>query len=197
MGLNVDAEEADRLGLSLRVIEEVLTDPGLADWDGFGVVVQAYGRRAPEVIDELYETARRLDRRIMVQLVKGAYWDTEIKHTQVQGLTDFPVFTRKAATDVSYLANARKLLASTDRIYPQFATHNAHTVAAILEMAQQHRPLHLRVSAVAWHGRGAARHRARRGGHTMPHLRAGWSAPRSPRLSCAPASRERRDYRHL
>ena len=138
MGLNVDAEEADRLGLSLKVIEEVLTDPELADWDGFGVVVQAYGRRAPEVIDGLYETAQRLDRRIMVRLVKGAYWDTEIKHTQVQGLTDFPVFTRKAATDVSYLANARKLLARTDRIYPQFATHNAHTVAAILEMAQQH-----------------------------------------------------------
>jgi hypothetical protein len=101
MGLNIDAEEADRLGLSLKVIEAVLDDPELAGWDGFGVVVQAYGRRAPEVLDGLYELAQRLDRRIMVRLVKGAYWDTEIKHAQVEGLTDFPVYTRKAATDVS------------------------------------------------------------------------------------------------
>ncbi len=135
MGFNIDAEEADRLGLSLRVIETVLADPELAGWDGFGVVVQAYGRRAPDVIDGLYEMATRLDRRIMVRLVKGAYWDTEIKHAQVEGLRDFPVFTRKSATDVSYIANARKLLGLTDRIYPQFATHNAHTVAAVLDMA--------------------------------------------------------------
>ena len=135
MGLNIDAEEADRLGLSLKVIEAVLADPALDGWDGFGVVVQAYGRRAGEVIDGLHEMAKRYDRRIMVRLVKGAYWDTEVKHAQVEGLMDFPVFTRKAATDVSYLANARKLLGMTDRIYPQFATHNAHTVAAVLEMA--------------------------------------------------------------
>ncbi len=138
MGLNIDAEEADRLGLSLKVIEAVLADTALAGWDGFGVVVQAYGRRAPDVIDGLYEMAQRLDRRLMVRLVKGAYWDTEIKHAQVEGLEDFPVFTRKAATDVSYLGNARKLLKLTDRLYPQFATHNAHTVAAILEMAAGH-----------------------------------------------------------
>ncbi|MEO3427422.1 bifunctional proline dehydrogenase/L-glutamate gamma-semialdehyde dehydrogenase PutA [Pelagibius sp. CAU 1746] len=136
MGLNIDAEEADRLGLSLKVIEAVLADPALAGWDGFGVVVQAYGRRAPDVIDGLYDMAQRHDRRLMVRLVKGAYWDTEIKHAQVEGLADFPVFTRKAATDVSYLGNARKLLKLTDRLYPQFATHNAHTVAAILEMAK-------------------------------------------------------------
>ena len=136
MGLNIDAEEADRLALSLKVIEAVLQDPELDGWDGFGVVVQAYGRRAPDVIDGVYEMAQRYDRRIMVRLVKGAYWDTEIKHAQVEGLTDFPVFTRKAATDVSYLGNARKLLGMTDRLYPQFATHNAHTVAAILEMAK-------------------------------------------------------------
>ncbi|MYM54697.1 bifunctional proline dehydrogenase/L-glutamate gamma-semialdehyde dehydrogenase PutA [Thalassovita mangrovi] len=135
MGFNIDAEEADRLGLSLKVIETVLADPELTGWDGFGVVVQAYGRRAPDVIDGLYEMAEKLDRRIMVRLVKGAYWDTEIKHTQVEGLRDFPVFTRKSATDVSYIANARKLLGLTDRIYPQFATHNAHTVAAVLDMA--------------------------------------------------------------
>ncbi len=136
MGLNVDAEEADRLGLSLKVIEAVLADPQLAGWEGFGVVVQAYGRRAGEVIDGLYEMAQRNDRRLMVRLVKGAYWDTEVKRAQVEGLSDFPVFTRKAASDVSYLAHARTLLGLTDRIYPQFATHNAHTVAAILHMAR-------------------------------------------------------------
>ncbi len=136
MGLNIDAEEADRLGLSLKVIEAVLADPTLAGWDGFGVVVQAYGRRAGDVIDGLCEMAARYDRRLMVRLVKGAYWDTEIKHAQVEGLDGFPVFTRKPATDASYLAHARTLLAATDRLYPQFATHNAHTVAAVLEMAK-------------------------------------------------------------
>ena len=135
LGFNIDAEEADRLSLSLEVIEAVLSDPSLAGWDGFGVVVQAYGRRAGAVIDWLYAMAGRLDRRIMVRLVKGAYWDGEVKRAQVLGLASFPVFTRKAATDVSYIANARRLLGMTDRIYPQFATHNAHTVAAILEMA--------------------------------------------------------------
>ena len=133
LGFNVDAEEADRLTLSLAVIEAVLSDEALAGWDGFGVVVQAYGRRAGAVIDRLYGLAARLDRRIMVRLVKGAYWDAEVKRAQVLGLASFPVFTRKQATDVSYIANARKLLGMTDRIYPQFATHNAHTVAAILD----------------------------------------------------------------
>ncbi|MDE3121853.1 MAG: bifunctional proline dehydrogenase/L-glutamate gamma-semialdehyde dehydrogenase PutA, partial [Paracoccaceae bacterium] len=135
LGFNIDAEEADRLTLSLEVIEAVLSDPSLKGWDGFGVVVQAYGRRAGLAIDWLHALAERLDRRIMVRLVKGAYWDTEVKRAQVMGLDSFPVFTRKTATDVSYIANARKLLGMTDRIYPQFATHNAHTVAAILEMA--------------------------------------------------------------
>ncbi len=136
MGFNIDAEEADRLALSMEVIEAVLSDPALAGWDGFGVVVQAYGRRAGDVIDGLHDMATRMDRRIMVRLVKGAYWDTEIKHAQVAGLRDFPVFTRKSATDVSYIALVRKLLTMTDRIYPQFATHNAHSVAAVLEMAR-------------------------------------------------------------
>ncbi len=135
LGFNIDAEEADRLALSCRVIEAVLEDPSLAGWDGFGVVVQAYGRRAGAVIDWLYATATRLDRRIMVRLVKGAYWDAEVKRAQVLGLDSFPVFTRKQATDVSYIANAKKLLGMTDRIYPQFATHNAHTVAAVLALA--------------------------------------------------------------
>ncbi|MFD1694004.1 bifunctional proline dehydrogenase/L-glutamate gamma-semialdehyde dehydrogenase PutA [Roseibium aestuarii] len=136
MNLNVDAEEADRLVLSLQVMERVLEDEGLAGWDGFGVVVQAYSRRAGAVLDWLHETATRLDRRITVRLVKGAYWDAEVKHAQVEGLPDFPVFTRKAYSDVSYIANARKLLAMTDRIYPQFATHNAHTMAAVLHLAR-------------------------------------------------------------
>ncbi len=135
MGFNIDAEEADRLTLSLRVIEAVLADPALAGWDGFGVVVQAYGRRAAATLDWLHALAVKLDRRIMVRLVKGAYWDAEVKRAQVLGLADFPVLSRKAATDVSHIANAARLLAMTDRIYPQFATHNAHTVAAILEMA--------------------------------------------------------------
>ncbi|RME18654.1 MAG: bifunctional proline dehydrogenase/L-glutamate gamma-semialdehyde dehydrogenase PutA, partial [Alphaproteobacteria bacterium] len=136
MGLNVDAEEADRLGLSLAVIEAVMADPELSGWEGFGVVVQAYGRRAGEVIDGVHEMALKHRRRVMVRLVKGAYWDSEIKHAQVEGLADFPVFTRKAASDVSYIALARKLLGLTEEIYPQFATHNAHTVAAVLEMAR-------------------------------------------------------------
>ncbi len=136
MGLNVDAEEADRLSLSLEVIEAVVSDPSLAGWDGFGVVVQAYGPRTGLAIDALYRMATQYDRRFMVRLVKGAYWDTEIKRAQVEGMDGFPVYTSKALTDVSYIANARKLLGMTDRIYPQFATHNAHTVSAILHMAE-------------------------------------------------------------
>ncbi|WP_425072958.1 bifunctional proline dehydrogenase/L-glutamate gamma-semialdehyde dehydrogenase PutA [Sagittula sp. S175] len=136
IGLNIDAEEADRLSLSLDIIEKTLETPSLRGWDGFGVVVQAYGPRAGAVIDWLHATAERLNRRIMVRLVKGAYWDSEIKKAQVMGLDAFPVFTAKSITDVSYIANARKLLSMTDRIYPQFATHNAHTAAAILHMAR-------------------------------------------------------------
>ena len=135
IGLNIDAEEADRLELSLDVIDAVLSDTKLAVWDGFGIVVQAYGLRAAKVIDHVYSTAQRLDRRVMVRLVKGAYWDTEIKRGQVDGLDRFPVFTSKAATDVCFLGCARKLLGMGDHIYPQFATHNAHSVAAILKLS--------------------------------------------------------------
>ncbi|MEM8664739.1 MAG: proline dehydrogenase family protein, partial [Pseudomonadota bacterium] len=135
IGFNIDAEEADRLDLSLDIIEEVLADKRLAGWDGFGIVVQAFGRRALPTIDYLYALAERLDRKIMIRLVKGAYWDTEIKRAQVMGLEDFPVFTRKAHSDISFLAGAKKLLGMTDQIYPQFATHNAHSVAAVLDMA--------------------------------------------------------------
>ncbi|WP_112874438.1 bifunctional proline dehydrogenase/L-glutamate gamma-semialdehyde dehydrogenase PutA [Paracoccus endophyticus] len=135
MPLTIDAEESFRLTLSLEVIEAVLADPRLKGWDGFGIVVQAYGRRAGPVIDWLHDLAARTDRRLMVRLVKGAYWDAEIKRAQVLGLPDFPVFTRKISTDASYVGLARKLLGMTDRLYPQFATHNAHTVAAVLDMA--------------------------------------------------------------
>ena len=139
IGFNIDAEEADRLDLSLDVIQAVLADPSLAGWDGFGIVVQAFGRRAMPTLDYLHDMAQSLNRRIMVRLVKGAYWDTEIKRAQVMGLSDYPVFTRKSHTDVSYLAGARKLLGMTDHVFPQFATHNAHSAAAILHMAGNHR----------------------------------------------------------
>jgi len=154
IGLNVDAEEAGRLDLSLDIIETLLADPALAGWDGFGVVVQAYGTRALEVIEKLYETAVRFDRKIMVRLVKGAYWDTEIKHAQVNGHGGYPVFTRKHWTDVSYIACARSLLGRTDRIYPQFATHNAHTLAAVLEMAKDRESFEFQ----RLHGMGEALH---------------------------------------
>ncbi len=134
MGFNIDAEEADRLDLSLDVIEAVLSDDELAGWDGFGIVVQAFGPRAMPVLDWIEALAKQRDRRLMVRLVKGAYWDSEIKRAQVLGLDTYPVFTRKVNTDVSYIACARRLLEMGERIYPQFATHNAHTAAAILTM---------------------------------------------------------------
>lgn len=135
IGLNIDAEESERLDLSLDLIEDVLSRPELEGWDGFGVVVQTYSKRASSVIDWLYGLASQLNRKIMVRLVKGAYWDTEIKRAQVMGLADFPVYSRKINTDVSYMACAKQLLGMRDRIYPQFATHNAHTVAAVIELA--------------------------------------------------------------
>ena len=162
MGLNVDAEEADRLDLSLDVIEAALADPSLAGWDGFGVVVQAYSKRAAPVIEWLHALASRLDRRIMVRLVKGAYWDAEIKRAQVAGLPGYPVFTRKPATDVSFVACARMLLDRSDRIYPQFATHNAHTIAAILAMAGNDRG---GFEFQRLHGMGEALHEQVRAAH--------------------------------
>ncbi|MBB3941588.1 RHH-type proline utilization regulon transcriptional repressor/proline dehydrogenase/delta 1-pyrroline-5-carboxylate dehydrogenase [Novosphingobium fluoreni] len=135
IGFNIDAEEADRLELSLDLLESLALDPELAGWDGLGFVVQAYGKRCPFVIDWIIDLARRADRRIMVRLVKGAYWDAEIKRTQVDGLADFPVYTRKLHTDVAYIACARKLLAAKDAVFPQFATHNAQTLATIYHLA--------------------------------------------------------------
>jgi len=131
IGLTVDAEEADRLELSLEVFETVFRNTALAGWNGFGLAVQAYQKRAPAVIDWLTALARESQRRLPVRLVKGAYWDSEIKRAQEQGLSSYPVYTRKPHTDVSYLSCARQLLAARDVFYPQFATHNAHTLAAI------------------------------------------------------------------
>ncbi|EWY40536.1 bifunctional proline dehydrogenase/pyrroline-5-carboxylate dehydrogenase [Skermanella stibiiresistens SB22] len=135
IGLNIDAEEADRLDLSLDVIERVLATSDLAGWDGFGVVVQAYSKQCLPVLRWVRDLAEKLDRKLAVRLVKGAYWDSEIKNSQVLGLPSYPVFTRKSSTDVSYLAGARFLLDNRDRLYPQFATHNAQTAAAVLEIA--------------------------------------------------------------
>ena len=134
IGMNIDAEEADRLDLSLDVLDELCFDPALSGWNGLGFVVQAYQKRAPFVLDFVIDLARRCGHRLMVRLVKGAYWDSEIKRAQVDGLAGFPVFTRKAHTDVSYLACARRLLDAKDVVFPQFATHNAQSLASIFAM---------------------------------------------------------------
>jgi RHH-type proline utilization regulon transcriptional repressor/proline dehydrogenase/delta 1-pyrroline-5-carboxylate dehydrogenase len=135
LNFTVDAEEADRLELSLDVIAAAFNDASLAGWEGFGLAIQAYQKRAEAVIDTIDDLARSLNRRMMVRLVKGAYWDTEIKRAQERGLAGYPVFTRKAMTDLNYIACARKLLSLRPRIFPQFATHNALTVASVLELA--------------------------------------------------------------
>ncbi|HEY8334172.1 MAG TPA: bifunctional proline dehydrogenase/L-glutamate gamma-semialdehyde dehydrogenase PutA [Tardiphaga sp.] len=135
LNFTVDAEEADRLELSLDVIAAAFADPSLAGWDGFGLAIQAYQKRAGAVIDWAASLAESVNRRMMVRLVKGAYWDSEIKRAQERGLDDYPVFTRKAMTDLNYITCARRLLALRPRIFPQFATHNALTVATILELA--------------------------------------------------------------
>ncbi|WP_417580155.1 trifunctional transcriptional regulator/proline dehydrogenase/L-glutamate gamma-semialdehyde dehydrogenase [Pelagibacterium sp.] len=135
IGLNIDAEEMDRLELSLDLLEALATDPEFDGWNGIGFVVQAYSKRCPFVLDWIIDLAKRSGHRIMVRLVKGAYWDTEIKRAQIDGLEDFPVFTRKVHTDVSYIACAKKLLGARDLVFPQFATHNAQTMATIHELA--------------------------------------------------------------
>ena len=135
IGFNIDAEEADRLDLSLDLLEKLCFDSDLAGWNGIGFAVQAYQKRALYVIEWAIDLARRTRRRIMIRLVKGAYWDSEIKRAQVDGLEDFPVFTRKIYTDVSYLACGKKLLSAPDAVFPQFATHNALTVASVMQIA--------------------------------------------------------------
>ncbi|WP_313494043.1 bifunctional proline dehydrogenase/L-glutamate gamma-semialdehyde dehydrogenase PutA, partial [Achromobacter animicus] len=137
IGLNIDAEEADRLEISLDLLEALCFTPELEGWSGIGFVIQAYQKRAPFVIDYVIDLARRSRHRVMVRLVKGAYWDSEIKRAQVDGLEGYPVYTRKLYTDVAYIACARKLLAAPEAVYPQFATHNAYTLAAIYQLAGQ------------------------------------------------------------
>src|SRR6195952_3519400 len=136
LNFTVDAEEADRLELSLDAIATAFGDASLAGWDGFGLAIQAYQKRAEAVIDHVDDLARGLNRRMMLRLVKGAYWDTEIKRAQERGLDGYPVFTRKAMTDLNYVACAQQLLGLRPRIFPQFATHNALTVATILELTK-------------------------------------------------------------
>jgi RHH-type transcriptional regulator, proline utilization regulon repressor / proline dehydrogenase / delta 1-pyrroline-5-carboxylate dehydrogenase len=135
LNFTIDAEEADRLELSLDIFDVLLADPSLAGWNGFGLAVQAYQKRALAVIEHVADAARHANRSLMLRLVKGAYWDTEIKRAQERGLPDYPVFSRKAMTDLNYLACAKKLLAMRDIVYPQFATHNALTIATIVELA--------------------------------------------------------------
>src|SRR5579862_1704888 len=135
IGFTIDAEEADRLDLSLDIIELLARDAATRSWDGLGLAVQAYGRRAPLVLKWVAQLARDSGRRMSVRLVKGAYWDSEIKRAQERGLASFPVYTSKAATDASYLECAQQLFTTLDVVYPQFATHNAYTVAAALELA--------------------------------------------------------------
>ncbi|MFZ4703796.1 MAG: bifunctional proline dehydrogenase/L-glutamate gamma-semialdehyde dehydrogenase PutA, partial [Candidatus Methylumidiphilus sp.] len=137
IGLTIDAEESDRLELSLDLFESLAIDNDLSHWNGLGLAVQAYQKRATAVIDWLADLARRGNRRLIVRLVKGAYWDTEIKQAQERGHADYPVFTRKLGTDVSYIACAKKLLAVPDAFYPAFATHNAQTLSSVLEIASQ------------------------------------------------------------
>ncbi len=137
LGFNIDAEEADRLEPSLSLFEKLAHEPGLSGWDGLGFVVQAYQKRAPAVIDWMADLAQKTDHRFMLRLVKGAYWDTEIKHAQVEGQADYPVFTQKENTDLSYLVCARKMLDNSQAFYAQFATHNARTVASIMAFVDE------------------------------------------------------------
>lgn len=139
IGLTIDAEESERLELSLDVIESVFNDASLDGWNGFGLAVQSYQKRALNVLDWVAALARKKQRRMMVRLIKGAYWDSEIKKTQMQGLADYPVFSRKVFTDVSFQACAKRLLTMTDAIYPQFATHNAYSVAMIMNIVGDYR----------------------------------------------------------
>ncbi|HVN02075.1 MAG TPA: bifunctional proline dehydrogenase/L-glutamate gamma-semialdehyde dehydrogenase PutA, partial [Caulobacteraceae bacterium] len=157
IGLNIDAEEADRLVLSLKLLDRLAREAALGGWTGLGLAVQAYQKRAVFVIDWLIDLARRSRRRLMVRLVKGAYWDSEIKRAQVGGRPDYPVFTTKPATDVSYLVSAERLIAAAPHLYGQFATHNAHTLAAVRRLAERRG---VRCERQRLHGMGEALHGA-------------------------------------
>ena len=168
MGLNIDAEEAERLDISLDIIEALLEDDSLSDWDGLGIVVQAYGYRAPHVLDWLYALAEKHDTRLMVRLVKGAYWDREIKRSQELGLPGYPVYTRKNNTDLSYWYCAKKLLGQRDRIFPQFATHNAHTIASILKLTEGEDNAETTYELQRLHGMGESLHELVREKYDIP-----------------------------
>jgi RHH-type proline utilization regulon transcriptional repressor/proline dehydrogenase/delta 1-pyrroline-5-carboxylate dehydrogenase len=158
INLTLDAEEADRLVISLKLLEKLTEEPTLApEWRGLGLAIQAYQKRGPAVIDQVAELARRSGRRLMVRLVKGAYWDAEIKRAQVGGRPDYPVYTTKAATDLSYLVAADRLLAAAPALYGQFATHNAHTLAAVHALAERRG---VRCERQRLHGMGEALHAA-------------------------------------
>ena len=157
INFTIDAEEADRLVISLEILERLAREPGLAGWTGLGLAVQAYQKRAPAVISAVAQLARDSGRRLMVRLVKGAYWDTEIKRAQIAGRPDYPVFTRKASTDLSYLVAARALIEAAPHLYAQFATHNAHTLAAVRRMADASG---VRIEHQRLHGMGEALYRA-------------------------------------
>ncbi|MEN3113292.1 bifunctional proline dehydrogenase/L-glutamate gamma-semialdehyde dehydrogenase PutA [Uliginosibacterium paludis] len=152
IGINIDAEEADRLDLSLDLLTALMQAPELSGWGGLGFVVQAYQKRAPRVIDHLVALARASGRGLMIRLVKGAYWDSEIKRAQIDGLDDYPVFTRKLHSDLSYLACAARMLDAAEVIYAQFATHNAHTLAAVARLAQDRGVSHYEFQCL--HGMG-------------------------------------------
>ncbi len=159
IGFTIDAEEAARLDLSLDILQALAEDPELCGWEGLGCVIQAYQKRAVAVVDWLVALAETTDHRLMIRLVKGAYWDAEIKHSQEQGLPDYPVFTRKAHSDLSYQVCASRLLAHEQHIYPQFATHNAYTVAMIMELAgDRGEPLSQRMEFQRLHGMGELLH---------------------------------------
>ncbi|MDZ4363438.1 bifunctional proline dehydrogenase/L-glutamate gamma-semialdehyde dehydrogenase PutA [Brevundimonas sp.] len=153
VNFTMDAEEADRLALSLKLLDRLAQEPGLGDWKGLGLAVQAYQKRGPEVIARVTDLARTSGRRLMVRLVKGAYWDTEIKRAQVLGRTDYPVFTTKAATDLNYLVCARAMIDAAPHLYAQFATHNAHSLAAVHRMA---RDSGVKIEFQRLHGMGEA-----------------------------------------
>ncbi|MFM7627600.1 MAG: proline dehydrogenase family protein, partial [Gammaproteobacteria bacterium] len=169
LGLTIDAEEQDRLELSLELIEALLRDPATRDRPGLGLAVQAYGRRAPAVIDHLIGLARDLRRPLAVRLVKGAYWDSEVKRAQERGLAGYPVYTRKVSTDVAWLGCARRLFAAAPLVYPQFATHNAHGIGAILAM----RPAGVPMEFQRLHGMGGLLYdEAQRSVADLPAVRA-------------------------
>lgn len=168
IGLNIDAEEVERLDISLEIIEALLEDGSLKGWDGLGIVVQAYSYRAPHVLDWLYALAEKYDAKLMVRLVKGAYWDREIKRSQELGLPGYPVYTRKNNSDLSYWYCAKKLLNQRDRIFPQFATHNAHTMASILKMTENETDAASTFEFQRLHGMGESLHELVRNSHDTP-----------------------------